>query len=381
MEDPLSFLRIRSFLSLSLPLAAAVLMALLLTVMAACDPQPTESTAADAPSPPTVAPTTAATAAPVTPVLTTAAPPTPRPTATLTPTPTPEPTATPMPEPTATPSPEPTEAAIYPLTVQATDGREVVFDSPPERIIAFDSAVVEILFAIGEADRIVATHDFVTYPPETESIARVGDAFNMNIEAAVALEPDLVFVFFDRFVEDLEGAGLKVLYIQTLSDDFFAIADRIRLWGRIVGAPESAEAVAQEFEDRLEAIRATMEQIDKGPTVFHDTGGLWTPGQGTLLQAVFDLLKLENIASDIEGYAQLSPELIVERNPEVIISGSPEGFDGEGAFKDVRAVQDGAIYSLSTDALSIASQRFVEGIEELALLIYPELFQELAKAA
>ena len=265
--------------------------------------------------------------------------------------------------------------AVFPVTVLAGDEREIRFDSPPERIVAFDSAVVEILFAIGEGDRIVGTHQYVSYPPEAADIARVGDAFNMDIEATVVLEPDLVFVFFDRFVQDLERAGLKVLYIPTLSDDFEKIADSIRTWGDIVGNPDAAEAVASDFEARVAAIRETMEPVGAGPTVFQDVGGFWTPGQGTIMQEVFDLLKLENVAYDIEGYAQISPEVIVERDPTIIFTSDPAVFTDEPAFESVRAVRHGTLLTLSSDALSVQGPRFIAGVEEMARLVYPGVFE------
>ena len=271
-------------------------------------------------------------------------------------------------EPTAIP-------ATFPVTVMSADGRQVVFEEPPERIVAFDSAAVEILFAIGAEDRIAATHAFVSYPAETAEIPRVGDAFNMDIEAVVDLEPDLVYVFFPTFVEDLERAGLKALYIPTLSQNFRKVADNIRLWGQIVGSTDEAEQVARDFEDRVEAIEDVMEPFGSGLSVFQDVGGFWTPGRGTLVQEVFDLLKLENIASDIDGYAQISPEVIVEKDPDVIIAGSVESIEGEPALSNVRAVRNGAIYVPPTDALSIAGPRFVEGIEDLARWVYPGLFR------
>ena len=372
------------------PLLRLLVAGLLLAAVAACDQEAPEPVASKTTIAQAAEPSPTATAVPDTPTpaptpTNTPAPPTTTPTPPPEPTGTPQPTATATvpPEPTATPTPEPTTAAAgnFPVTVQSSDGREIVFERPPERIVAFDSAVVEILFAIGEGDRVAGTHDFVSYPPETESIERVGDAFNMNIEAVVALEPDLVYVFFDRFVEDLERAGLKVLYVETLAQDFTKVADNVRLWGQIIGNPDAAEAVARDFEVRVEAIRAAMEQVEAGPTIFQDVGGFWTPGAGTLVQEVFDLLKLENIAAEIEGYAQLSPEVIVEKDPAVIISGSPESFSGDPAFENVRAVKDGAIYSLGSDALSIAGPRFVEGIEEIFRLVYPDLFEQLAEAA
>ena len=274
-----------------------------------------------------------------------------------------------------TPTPQPTPlVVVFPLTVEDSNGDDVVFDSPPERIVAFDSAVVEILFAIGEGDRVVGTHDFVTSPPEANDVPRIGGAFNMDIEATVALEPDLVFIFFDRFKEDLERAGLKVLYIATLTDDFNQVADRIRLWGEIVDNPSNAEVVASDFEARVRAITRIMEDYAAGPTVFLDGGALWTPGQGTLIQQVFDVLKLENIVAEVVGYEQISPEVIVDRNPAVIIASFSDEISGDPVFKDVRAVRNGAVYVPSSDALEIAGPRFVQGIEELARWVYPGLF-------
>ena len=272
----------------------------------------------------------------------------------------------------AEPTPIP---AAYPVMVKSGDGREIVFEEPPERIVAFDSAVVEMLFAMGEGHRVVATHDFVSYPPEAADVPRVGNAFDMDIESTVALEPDLVYIFFDRFNEDLERAGLKVLYIPTLSDDFTKVSDNIRLWGRIVGNPNAAEKAALEFEAKLDAINDVMDPIGAGPSVFQDVGSYWTPGQGTLIQEVFDLLRLENIAEEIEGYAQISPEVIVERDPNIIITSSPDTILAEPALAEVWAVRHEAFYTPSSDALSIPGPRFIDGVEELARWVYPGLFR------
>ncbi len=274
-------------------------------------------------------------------------------------------------------TPEPTPIPVeFPVVVTDGNGREITFDRPPERIVAFSSAVVEILFAIGHGHRIAATHSFVSYPPEAESIPRVGDAFSLDLEAVIALEPDLVYMFFDRFNEDLERAGLKTLYMPTLTDDFTQVSERIRMWGRIVGDPNAAELAAVEFEERVQRIEDVMSPYGAGPVVFQNTGEYWTPGQGTLMQEVFDLLRLENAAADIEGYAQLSPEIIIEKDPSLIITSNPDELMNDPAFAKVSAVRNGAVYSLSSDALSIPAPRFVEGVEELARLAYPILFDK-----
>ena len=351
-----------------LPIVAVVLsLALVGCGEAEPTPQPPPALAAQSPSAPVPPPPPPAPAAAVpTPTLV-------APTATPTPVPPPTPTATRAPSPaTATPAPTP---ALFPFTVIDSSGNEVTFDAPPQRIVTFDSATLEILFAMGEGHRVVGTHDFASYPPEAADVARVGGAFNVNLEQTVALEPDLVFVFFERFVPDLERAGLDVFYLKTLDDDFTRIADIMRMWGRIVGNPSSAEALASDFEARVDNIRQAMAQSPGGQTVFQDEGDLWTPGPDTLMGEVFDLLKLKNIAHDVEGYAQLSPELIVERAPELMIASYGDTISDNPAFKDVSAVRNSRVYVPRSDALSVTGPRFIEGIEELAKWVYPGLFE------
>ena len=282
------------------------------------------------------------------------------------------PTAASKPAATGVP-PSPTPAP-FPFTVIDDRGVEVIFDEAPERIVAYDGAAVEMLFDIGEGDRVIATHSYVSYPPEIADLPRVGDAFNMNVEEIVALEPDLVFVFFERFVEDLEKAGLTVLYLETLQDDFARTADRIRLWGRITGNLRDAEAGAERFETRLAEIVRTIEGVEGGVRVLQDVGGFWVTGSDTLVGEVFRLLKLDNVARGVSGYEQLSPEAIVASDPEVIIAASPEAYTDNEAFREIAAVRNGMLLTLPSDSLSLAGPRFVEGIEELAALVYPEAF-------
>ena len=70
----------------------------------------------------------------------------------------------------------------YPLTIMRTDNKEIQINEAPSKIIAFDSAAVEMLYSIGAGDKIIGTHSFVNYPNDTKNITKVGDAFNINME-------------------------------------------------------------------------------------------------------------------------------------------------------------------------------------------------------
>ena len=268
------------------------------------------------------------------------------------------------------PFPRPT----FPLSITDSNGVQVIFDAPPERIVAYDSAVLEILFALGEGHRVVGTHDFVSYPPEADDVQRLGGAFDVNVEAIVALEPDLVYLFFNRFQPDLELAGLKVLYLETLSHDFIKVTDDITLWGRIIGNPAAADALAKKFRARVEGFETSMASQGPELSIFQDIGGFWTPGPDTLVGEVFQLLKLRNIANDVSGYAQLSPEVIVERDPQIVLTTDVKAFLDNPAFAGMQAVRNDQVIEMNSTLLSVAGPRFVDGIEELAKLVYPALF-------
>ena len=284
---------------------------------------------------------------------------------------------TPAPTPAAPPTPTPTPSH-YPLTVTDSNGEEVVFEEAPNKIVALDSAVVEFLFAMGEGDRIVATHDFLTYPPEAVDLPRVGSAFQVNAERILELDPDLITVFFASAVDAVSGLGIPVLYIET-PQDVQGIPEQIQMWGAIVNNPEAAGRVTEKFDSRLAMILEKLADVEEGPRVFHDDSLFYTSGPDTFVGNAYTLLKAQNIANDLPApYGQLSPEVIVERDPEVIVatfSNIPQEYLDNPAFENVSAVKNNRIPVVEPDGiLSVAGTRFLEGVEWLAKALYPDLF-------
>tara|TARA_B100000749_G_scaffold271945_1_gene253320 strand:- start:584 stop:1471 length:888 start_codon:yes stop_codon:yes gene_type:complete len=266
----------------------------------------------------------------------------------------------------------------FPYTVADSTGNDIEFTQAPERIVVYDAGAVETLFAIGEGHRIVATHSFVTYPPEVDQITKVGDAFNLNIEQVIELKPDLVYVFSETFIPQLTHAGLKVLYIKTVDHNFRSTTDMIEMWGQITGNIESANQLVRSFNKKISTIESKLEVIDSKSqlSILQDVGQFWVPGANTLMGEVFDLIAVRNIAADISGYGQISPELIISRNPDIVITVDPNMWLSDNRFANISAVKKGKVYQSPSDKLSVAGPRFADGIEELAILIYPELFNK-----
>ncbi|MQF65349.1 hypothetical protein FIM04_04465 [SAR202 cluster bacterium AC-409-J13_OGT_754m] len=267
-------------------------------------------------------------------------------------------------------------SVVFPIYLTNSDGTQTILEEFPERIVVFDAAAVEILFAIGEEDRIVGTHEFVVYPREVDGIAKVGDAFNMNFEAVLDKEPDLVYMFFSRFVPELKQLGLTVLYLDSLDTDINSVMEHFRLWGLVTGQSDLSNREIGEFQERLNRVKQALVDIDEGPRVYHHTTDYWTPGEDTLIGSIYKLLKADLITNDISGYDQMNLEDIVERDPEVIVTpaNSAEQIIGNRAIAKTTAVLNQRVVIYDEALLSIAGPRLIDGIEELARLLYPNKF-------
>ncbi|MBM3815781.1 MAG: ABC transporter substrate-binding protein, partial [Actinobacteria bacterium] len=99
-----------------------------------------------------------------------------------------------------------TEASAFPVTVG-----DLTLDSEPQRIVSMSATATEMLFAIGAGDKVIAVDNFSNYPAETASLEKV-DAYQPNVEAISALEPDLVIISYDpgNLVEQLNALSIPV---------------------------------------------------------------------------------------------------------------------------------------------------------------------------
>ena len=142
---------------------------------------------------------------------------------------------------------------------------------------------------------------------------------------------------------------------------------------------EEAERMAGVAGPRLDAIRKKMESVEPVWTVYFHSDDWQTPGQNTLMNDVFELLKLENVATH-EGYQQISPETIIAREPDIIIADSIESVVENPDLSDLHMVQDPAhipdhIFVLSKGySFSIDSHHFMDAVEEFAAFVYPKVF-------
>jgi iron complex transport system substrate-binding protein len=277
----------------------------------------------------------------------------------------------------ATPSPSP---AAFPVTVTDSNGKQITFQLPPESIVALVPSFVEILFAIGAGDTVVAVDQNTDFPPEAASLPQLS-GFEPSVEGIAALEPDLVIIFFDPggLEQALEGLGIPVLFLKSPAS-VQGVLDQIELLGRVTGRLDEAETVIADMQASIDAITEKLADVQEGPSVFHELSpDLYTASDEDFVGDLYTILKARNIAAGAGPFPQLSEEAVIAADPEVIIlADEPAVTPGEvkarPGWESVSAVQNDRVHIVDPNLVSRPGPRLVEGLEMLARLLYPERF-------
>ena len=260
----------------------------------------------------------------------------------------------------------------FPVTV--TDARgDVTLDARPERIVSLSPTSTEMLFAIGAGDQVAAADEYSNYPEEAPTTELSG--FTPNVEAIAEEDPDLVILARDaeESADQLEKIDVPVLVLDAAQtfDDTYA---QMRLLGEATGNAEEADTAAGEVEaDMEEIVTETEERLgDESPTVYHEVDeGMYSATSDTFIGQVYSELGLTNIADRAEGaaesggYPQLSPEFVVEEDPDLIFVAYPGGdavseLEKRDAFDTVTAVKEGNVVQFDEDIASRWGPRIVD---------------------
>jgi iron complex transport system substrate-binding protein len=279
--------------------------------------------------------------------------------------------------------PTPAVRSIYPLTVPSGDGQSVTFTRAPQRIVSLSPGVTEVLCAIGAGGQVVGTDRFSDYPEAAKSLPKL-EYSNTNVEALVALRPDLVIAAGRQrsLVPVFEQAGLAVLPMEE-PGSIAGVIERIRMMGQITDRADAAEGLASSLEQRVTAVTERITSVTAGPRVYHEVDPkLYGAASNSFVGDVYSLLKAQNIVPKSENaYPQISAESIISADPEVIVVGNrlPEGAPTEvkrrPGWNVVSAVKNDRIYAVEDNLISRPGPRVVDALEQVARHLYPDLFQ------
>ena len=285
-----------------------------------------------------------------------------------------------------TPDSKPSEEVSAAVTFTDMMGREIALDKPAERIVVLAASDCEILYAIGAGDTLVGRGEYCDYPAQALEVPAIGSGGETNIEQIIALQPDVLLMNdmdqTEEQVAQLEKAGINV--VMSNDSDIAEVYTAIEMIGILTGKSENAAAVIDSMKTTFADIQAKATG-DGTQTVYFEVSplqwGLWTAGTDTFMDEIAAMLGLKNCFSDVSGWAEISEEQVLERNPDFIVTIAM--YFGEGptpeeeilsrtGWENVTAVKNGKILNLQNNELSRPAPRLADGAQMLFDFVYGE---------
>ena len=264
------------------------------------------------------------------------------------------------------------------VTVTDMAGREIALDAPATKVVALTASDCEILAALGAEDTLVGRGEYCDYPESILEVPAVQSGADTNLEQIIALEPQVVIMAkmaqTEEQVAALEEAGIRVVVSD--AQDIEGVYTAIRLIGALVGRNDEAEAMVTDMQSAFADIAAKSENT--GKTVYFEVSplqwGLWTAGKGTFMDELATMCGLTNAFADVEGWAEISEEQVLERDPDYIVTISM--YYGEGptpveeiksraGWEGLKAVQNDAILNADSNEISRPGPRLKDAAETL----------------
>ena len=285
--------------------------------------------------------------------------------------------------------------ACKPVTPQTyTDflQREVTLTQPAQRIVSLAPSNTELLFAVGAGEQVVGREDFSDYPAEALDVPSVGGSMGeYNLEAIVALQPDLVLLtelHSPELVQSLEGLGLTVFYLgnPVVLEDLYTNIETV---GKLTGHEGEAAALVADLTSRVSKVDALVAGTTSRPVIFYeldatDPAKPWTAGPGTFVEQLVSRAGGVNLGTSLEGaWVQISQEELIIQDPNMIFLGdaaygtTPEQVAARAGWENLQAVIQGQIFSFDDDLVSRPGPRLVDGLVEFARLLHPEIADQL----
>lgn len=269
-------------------------------------------------------------------------------------------------------------ATRYPLTVTDDLGRTVTLQSEPRRIVAMLPSHTETLIAIGAGSKLVAIDRFSNHPKAvTDKLPKVGSAYQPDLEAILALKPDLVLAdesAGSRLTEKLAQAGLTV-YGGT-AQTFGEVFEKIGVLGRLTNREAGALNLITRMRRELNALQQSVLRLPKVSTYYEVDPSPYSVGPNSFIGTLVGKAGGQTIVpARLGDFPRLDPELIVQADPQVMVGLTLDDARKRPGWQHLQAVRAGRVFQPTPeerDALSRPGPRLPDALRALIRFLHPE---------
>ena len=249
--------------------------------------------------------------------------------------------------------------------------------APPQRVVTLAPHLTELVCAVGACGRLVGVSAYSDYPAEVKNLPQVSDAATVNLEAVLALKPDLVLAWdggtAPETVTRLRGLGLRVepLRVRGLED----VAAALEETGALLGATDAAQQAAQAYRTRLGLLRARWRGAAPIRTVYQiETAPAYTVNRDSPISEAMALCGGVNVFADLPRLAApVSAEAMLAARPEAVLYGGEENapaiHDYWARLAGAPAARTDNLYAVDANLLARATPRLLDGVEQVCTIL------------
>jgi len=275
-------------------------------------------------------------------------------------------------------------AAMSSLLVGCKASQKAPLDAGPfvaKRVVSLGPATTETLFAIGAGTVTVGRSRYCDKPKEALALPQVGGFTDMNLEAILALRPDLVTGVRgpagNAVVLALEERGVRTYFPETESKA--QIEGLVRGLGDLTGKAPAASALVEKMERDVAAVRAAIVGKPKRRVLLmYGRAPLVVAGKGSFADEMLTLAGLENACGSKDHYPTLDVEQVLALDPDALLDASvgmgmdadePAYFAQPGWAK-VRAVREKRVLRVTSMDVMRPGPSFASAVATLARLVH-----------
>ncbi|WP_310583337.1 ABC transporter substrate-binding protein [Deinococcus sp.] len=272
-------------------------------------------------------------------------------------------------------------ATTYPLTLTDDLGRKVILQAEPRRVVSVLPSTTETLCALGLCERLVGVDDYSDFPASVSKLPKVGGLYNPNIEAMVALKPDLVVVSkYGKLAESLAAAGITVLAVNPETYD--EVFSKTLVLGRVMNREAQAKTLVIQMRRDIAKIEILTKNAVRKPTAYYEVDPTpYTVGPNSFIGVLLGKAGAVNIIpASLGDFPKISPELVVQQNPQLILGVDLATARARPGWANIAAVKSGRVTAIVPGSaldnlLTRPGPRLPLALAALAKIVHPEMFR------
>lgn len=251
-------------------------------------------------------------------------------------------------------------------------GKKLCLSAPARRVITLSPGATELIFAAGAGDRVMAVVNYSDYPPAALELPLIGSHTRVDMEALIALNPDLVVTWVTgnppAQVELLQELGVPTFAIEPRT--FEGVSSVIERLSTLAGTEPEGYAEAERFRVGIAALTQQYEGVEPIP-VFYQVWEkpLMTVNNEHLIGKVLQLCGGVNVFGDMQRLIpRISAEVVLQADPDAILTGSVDGvsddqLDEWKKYAGLTAVEKNNLFFVPASPISRPTPRLLDAIQ------------------